>query len=167
MSEENQTAGQQATGPQFAVQRLYIKDASFEAPNMPGIFTKGWKPEVSLELNNASRRLGDDVYEVVLTLTITVKLEEETAYLVELQQAGIFTISGLGEAELHHTLGAFCPNLLFPYARETVDSMVTKASFPALMLQPVNFDAMYAQQMAQRQANQQAEEAGAEAEAKH
>ena len=133
--------------PQFSIQRIYIKDMSLEAPNSPKSFTEEWKPEINLEMNTRSQELGEDVYEVVLTLTVTAKNESETAFLIEIQQAGIFVVSGMESAETHHALGAFCPNILFPYARETIDSLVVKASFPALMLAPVNFDALYAQQL--------------------
>ncbi|MFC6671170.1 protein-export chaperone SecB [Marinobacterium aestuariivivens] len=157
MADENaQNSNQQASGPQFSVQRIYLKDASLEAPGTPTVFTKQWKPEINLDLNTRTKTLGESHYEVVLTLTVTAKVEEETAFLIEVQQAGIFQIAGLGEAELNHTLGAFCPNILFPYARESVDSLATKGSFPALMLAPVNFEALYAQRM-QQQAAQQAE----------
>lgn len=148
---EQNAASQEEQGPQFAVQRVYIKDASFESPNAPEIFMSPWQPEVGLEMNTQTAQLGDNAFEVTLTLTVTVKNEDKTAFLVELQQAGIFSIAGLGEQEMHHTLGAFCPSILFPYAREAIDAMVVKASFPALMLAPVNFDALYAQQMAQAQ----------------
>lgn len=152
MTDNAQAAAEQPVQPQFSVQRIYIKDSSFESPNSPDVFTKAWQPEVSLDMNSKTKRLAENTYEVVLTLTITVKNAESTAFLVELQQAGIFGIAGLEDAELNHTLGAFCPNILFPYAREAVDNMVTKASFPPLMLAPVNFDALYAQQLAQMQA---------------
>lgn len=158
MSENEQnTANQEAQGPQFAVQRVYIKDASFESPNSPAIFTTPWQPDVGVEMNTNTQQLGENAFEVVLTITVTVKNADQTAFLVEMQQAGIFTIAGLEPQELHHTLGAFCPSILFPYAREAIDSMVVKASFPALMLAPVNFDALYAQQMMQRQAEAQQE----------
>ncbi len=152
MSENEQNQAAEAQGPQFAVQRVYLKDASLESPNAPEVFTKAWQPEINLDMNSRTQQLGEGAYEVVLTLTVTVTNEGETAFLTEIQQAGIFTIAGLEEAELHHTLGAFCPNILFPYAREAIDNMVTKASFPPLMLAPVNFDALYAQQLAQQQA---------------
>jgi len=103
-------------------------------------------------MNTRTKSLDENHYEVVLTLTVTGKNGAETAFLVEVQQAGIFLIVGIEGPELHHTLGAFCPNLLFPYAREAVDSFVTRASFPPLMLAPVNFDALYAQQVKQQQA---------------
>ncbi|NVK42006.1 MAG: protein-export chaperone SecB [Oceanospirillaceae bacterium] len=156
MAEENaQNSNQQATGPQFSVQRIYLKDASFEAPSTPVIFTKQWKPEINLDLNTRTKNLGENHYEVVITLTVTAKVEGENAFLIEVQQAGIFLIAGLGEAELNHTLGAFCPNMLFPYARESVDSLAIKGSFPALMLAPVNFEALYAQRMQQQAAQAQ------------
>ncbi len=158
-NEQNTAAQEEQPSPQFSVQRVYIKDASFESPNAPGIFISPWQPEVGLEMNTQTSQLGDNAYEVILTLTVTVKNEDKTAFLVELQQAGIFTIAGLAEAEMHHTLGAFCPSILFPYAREAIDNLVTKASFPALMLSPVNFDALYTQQVAQaqQQANEEAQ----------
>ncbi|WP_415889081.1 protein-export chaperone SecB [Neptuniibacter sp. SY11_33] len=150
-NDQNTASQEEQQGPQFAVQRVYIKDSSFESPNAPEIFMSPWQPEVGLEMNTQTAQLGDNAFEVTLTLTVTVKNEDKTAFLVELQQAGIFSIAGLGEQEMHHTLGAFCPSILFPYAREAIDAMVVKASFPALMLAPVNFDALYAQQMAQAQ----------------
>ncbi len=149
---ENDQAAPQPKGPQFSIQRIYVKDASLETPNSPQIFTKKWQPEINLEMNTRTTPLSPEHFEVVLTLTVTVKNEEDTAFLVEVQQGGIFQVSGMNEQEMGHTLGAFCPNLLFPYARETIDTMVTKASFPALMLSPVNFDALYAQQQQQKAA---------------
>ena len=142
--------------PQFSIQRIYLKDLSLEAPISPQSFTQEWQPEINLEMNTQSQELGEDVYEVVLTLTVTAKNDGETAFLIEAQQAGIFVVSGMEEAETHHALGAFCPNILFPYARETIDSLVVKASFPALMLAPVNFDALFALQLEKLQ-----QEAGA------
>ncbi|GGC08540.1 protein-export protein SecB [Marinobacterium zhoushanense] len=139
------------TQPQFALKRVYLKDASLETPAAPQVFTKPWQPEVNLDINTRSNKLDDQHFEVILSLTVTVKNEGEAAFLVEVQQAGIFLLAGLGEAETKHTLGAFCPNLLFPYAREAIDNLASKASFPALMLAPVNFDALYAQQLQQAQ----------------
>jgi preprotein translocase subunit SecB len=131
--------------PQFGIQRIYIKDLSFESPNTPAIFRKEWKPKIKLDLNTKATPLDKDVYEVVLTLTVSAKLEEETAFLCEIQQAGIFSISGFPEETRGQMLGAYCPNILFPYAREAIDTAVVKGSFPALMLAPVNFEALYAQ----------------------
>jgi len=152
------TANQQANQPQFALQRIYVKDASLETPAGAKAFTQPWQPEINLEMNTRTNPLDEHHHEVVLTLTVTAKNADETAFLVEVQQAGIFMVAGIEGAELHHTLGAFCPNLLFPYAREAVDNFVTKASFPPLMLAPVNFDALYAQQMQQRAEQASAEE---------
>ncbi|MEH6471369.1 MAG: protein-export chaperone SecB [Halopseudomonas sp.] len=152
MSEENGNTqdngqAQQAPQPQFTVQRIYLKDASFEAPGAPEAFSKQWKPEVNLELNTRTRPVNEGLFEVVLTVTVTAKNEGENAFLIEVQQAGLFGISGLEEAQMQHTLGAFCPTILFPYAREAVDSLANKGSFPALMLAPVNFEALFAEQM--------------------
>ncbi len=143
--------------PQFALQRIYVKDLSFEAPGSPFVFQQDWTPKVNLDLNSNSQQIAENMYEVVVSLTVTVtnqeseEAEAKTAFLVEVQQAGLFHIDGLEEAQLHHTLGAFCPNVLFPYAREAIDNAVNRGSFPALMLAPVNFDALYAEAM-QRQA---------------
>lgn len=147
MSEENQ---QQA--PQFAIQRIYVKDVSFETPNSPAIFTKEWKPEVKLDLDNKSTKLDEGVFEVVLSITVTATVEDQTAFLCEVQQAGIFAIGNVPEGQLAHMLGAFCPNTLFPYARETVSNLVNRGTFPALNLAPVNFDALFAQYVQQAKA---------------
>ncbi|MGI9276015.1 MAG: protein-export chaperone SecB [Endozoicomonas sp.] len=144
--------------PQFALQRIYVKDLSFESPKAPEMFQAQWQPEVKLDLNTSNRPLENDMHEVVLSLTITVQNgsedNKETAFLAEVQQAGVFLVKGLGDEELHRTLGAFCPNILFPYAREAIDNLVLRGSFPPLMLAPVNFDALY------MQARQQAEQEG-------
>ena len=130
----------------FALQRIYVKDMSFESPRSPDAFLKQWKPNVGLELNVSNVSIGEDNFEVTLGLTVTAKNEaEEVIYLIELQQSGIFVIKGVTEQVLTQTLGSLCPNVLFPYARETLDSIATKGSFPPLMLAPINFDAMYAQ----------------------
>lgn len=149
---------QEKQEPQFNIQRVYTKDISFETPNSPAVFQKDWKPEVKLDLDTRSTKLADNVFEVVLSLTVTAKVGEETAFLCEVQQAGIFAIEGLTEQQLAHSLGAYCPNILFPYARETVASLVSRGTFPQLNLAPVNFDALFAQYVNQRKA-----EAGSEA----
>ncbi len=151
MSEANQ---KQAT---FALQRIYIKDLSFESPNSPAIFQKEWKPQVNLDLNTRNQAISATQHEVVLSLTVTAKLEDKVAFIVEVQQAGVFQIEGLEPQQLAQTLGAFCPNILFPYAREAIDAAVLKGSFPALMLAPINFDALYADAL-KRQAQQGQEE---------
>ncbi len=148
---------QQADQPQFSIQRVFLKDASFESPGAPEVFRSQWQPQVNLDLNTRSKKLDDEFFEVILSLTLTATNEDKTAFLVEVQQGGIFKINGMDETTLAHTLGAFCPNILFPYAREAVDNLVLKGSFPPLMLAPVNFEALY-QQSLQEQA-QEAEKA--------
>ena len=152
MAENQQAAGnEEKPQAQFALQRIYVKDLSFESPNSPAVFQEQWKPQVSLDLNTAHTKIGDNQYEVVLSLTVTTKLGEKVAYLVEIQQAGVFMVSGVEGAQLGHMLGAYCPQVLFPYAREAIDGIVNKGSFPALMLAPVNFDAIYAQALKRKQ----------------
>ncbi|STX52265.1 preprotein translocase SecB subunit [Legionella busanensis] len=135
---------------QFMIQRVYVKDSSFEAPGTPGVFQQKWEPELTLDINTAHNVLEKDVYEVVLTLTATVKNQGATAFLAEVKQAGIFTIQGAVGPQLDHLLGSFCPNILFPYAREAITSEVIRGSFPQLVLAPINFDALYAQQLEQK-----------------
>jgi preprotein translocase subunit SecB len=146
---------------QFAIQRIYTKDVSFESPNAPDIFRGEWKPQNELNLNTKVNRLPDNSYEVVLSVTVTAKVGDKTAFIVEVQQGGIFTLNGFSDQEKGPMLGAYCPNLLFPYAREVVSDLVTKGSFPQLVLQHVSFEALYAQH--QQQAGAQpvaAEDAG-------
>jgi len=162
MAEEQVTAGTdgaESAAQQFAMQRIYLKDLSFEAPMGVEAFRKTWKPQVSQELNTKTSKAGDDLYEVVLTLTITVKLEDETAFLIEVHQAGLFAIKGIEGQQLTQVLNSTCPNILFPYARETVDNTLTKGSFPALMLPPINFDALFAQAVTQAKQKAEAEQA--------
>lgn len=140
---------QQSAGQNLVIQKIYVKDISFEAPNTPDIFRVEWNPEVSLELNTNAQRLEEGVFEVVLSLTVTVKNADQTAFLTEVQQAGIFTLSGFDSPTLNAMLGSYCPNILFPYARETVSDTVTRGGFPQLLLTPVNFDALYAQHVEQ------------------
>ena len=137
---------EQAQESTFVLQRIYVKDVSFESPRSPDEFLKQWKPSVGLEMNVSNASIGEDNFEVTLGLTVTAKNEaEEVVYLIELQQSGIFVIKGVTKEVLTQTLASFCPSVLFPYARETIDSIVTKGSFPPLMLSPINFDAIYAQ----------------------
>lgn len=152
MSEHNNNAAAaQEPASQFSLQRIYVKDLSFEAPKSPEIFRDEWNPNIELDLNTRQRALDGDFYEVVLTITVTVKTAEEVAFIAEVQQAGIFLVQGLDDGSKGHALGAFCPSILFPYARETLDSLVVRGSFPALMLAPVNFDALYAQELQRMQ----------------
>jgi len=158
MSENEQT--QAPPQRQFAIQRIYTKDISFEAPNSPRVFTQEWKPEISVALNSSTQDLGSDHVEVVISVTVTAKQDESTVFLAEVQQAGIFLARGLAPEEVGPMFGIYCPNILFPYAREVVSDLVTRGSFPQLVLAPVNFEALYKQQM-----EQHAAEAGAKAEA--
>ncbi|WP_116368250.1 protein-export chaperone SecB [Parahaliea mediterranea] len=153
MADEQAVTGQEAPQQQFSMQRIYTKDLSFESPSSPAIFRKQWQPKVNVDLNTKSDKLDDNGnYEVVLTITLTAKVEEETAFLVEVQQAGIFFVTGIEGENLRRVLGTACPNILFPYARENIDAVCVKGGFPAVMLAPVNFDALYQQALAQAQA---------------
>ena len=136
------------TEQRFEIQRIYTKDLSFESPNTPDVFLQeNWQPEIAIDLNIADTKLENETYEVVLTVTATAKAKDATAFLAEVKQAGIFAISGFSEEQVKHMLGAFCPNVLFPYAREAISDIVTRGSFPQLLLAPINFDALYQQQM--------------------
>ncbi|EIJ34584.1 protein-export chaperone SecB [Thiothrix nivea] len=137
---------------QFIIQRVYIKDVSFEAPNSPAIFTQDWQPDTNLDLNTKVNNLANDNFEVELFITITVQSAGKTAFLVEVKQAGVFFIQGYAEEQLNHLLAAYCPNILFPYAREVIASLVSKGSFPELHLSPINFDALYARRLQEEQA---------------
>jgi preprotein translocase subunit SecB len=165
MSEEtvNLSPGGAEAAPQqnFGVQRIYLKDASFETPLGVEAFTQEFQPKINLDLNTKNKRLDDQHFEVVLSLTINAVFGDgdnaKTAFLVEVQQAGIFVLDGFEPAQAHQTLGTVCPNILFPYAREAVDSFVTRGSFPALMLAPVNFESLYVSAMRQMVEQQQAQ----------
>ena len=148
---------------EFAPQKIYIKDLSFERPNSPEIFTEEWKPAVNMNLGSEARPLGDKLYEVVLTVTVTVTMEEKTAYLVEAHQAGIFHIDGFPEDIVGRMVATVCPNILFPFAREHIADLITRGGFPQLLLAPVNFEALYQQQQLQ----EQSQAAPAETETKH
>jgi len=140
---ENKTPEQQ-----LVIQKIYTKDISFESPNSPAVFLKEWNPDVNMELNTLANKTDkDEIYEVVLSITITVKIKDETVYLTEVQQAGLFTVTGFTEKDMGAILGSFCPNTLFPYARETISDIVTRGGFPQLLLAPVNFDALYQQHL--------------------
>lgn len=154
--EQLNTAAEEQQVP-FAIQRIYVKDISFESPNAPAIFRKDWQPEVKLDLDTRSEKLEDNMFEVVLSLTVTTTVGGETAFLCEVQQAGIFAVPELQDAQMAHMLASFCPNILFPYARETVANLVNRGTFPQLNLAPVNFDALFAQYVQQRQAEAQAQ----------
>jgi len=136
---------------QFTMQRIYTKDVSLETPNSPAVFTQQWQPKIDVQLNYHSQSVAQDLYEVVVAVTVTATHEEKTAFLVEVNQAGLFGIKGFQEQQLSQVLGAFCPNILFPYAREAISDLVSRAGFPQLLLAPVNFDQLYLQRMQQQQ----------------
>lgn len=148
MSDTNEQ-NNETNSPNFSIEKIYLKDVSFEAPTAPDIFTEDWAPEINMELNTQANPINENMYEIELTITVTAKNKEKTGFLVELKQCGIFNISGMDEANLNGMLGAYCPNILFPYAREAISDLVTKGGFPQLLLAPVNFDALYAQHLQQ------------------
>jgi len=156
MAEQQAKPEQQAQPEQveFNIQRVYIKDISFECPTSPTIFKKEWAPAVSMDIDTKSHKLEENVFEVILTLTTTAKVGEDVAFLCEVQQAGIFSVGNLEGEQMAHCLNAFCPNILFPYARETVSSLVTRGTFPQLNLAPVNFDALFQQAVLRKQAEE-------------
>jgi preprotein translocase subunit SecB len=153
--------GGQENDQQFILQRVFLKDLSFESPSAPGIFRKEYQPSVNVDLRTRSTAIDSENYEVNLTITVTATVAEETAFLVEVQQAGVFLIRGLEGENLRRVLGIFCPNMLFPYAREVIDNTLVKGTFPALMMAQVNFEGLYLQAL--QKAQEQAAAAGTEA----
>ena len=151
---------EQNAQPVFGIEKLYVKDLSVEVPNAPEIFLEREAPQVEIQLNTGGRAVGDGVYEVVLTVTVTTKMAEKTVFLVEVGQAGIFRIQNVPEEQLEPLIAVACPNILFPYAREAVSDAVSRAGFQPIVLQPVNFESMYMQRLQQQEA-----QAGAPAEA--
>ena len=151
---QNQAAAQdEEQQAQFQLQKLYVKDVSFELPSAPQIFQEDGQVEIKLNLSQKVEELTENVHEVVLTVTVTATLDDKTAYLVEVQQAGIFAITGLPEQGRHAALNTLCPGTLFPYARRLITDLVADGGFPPLVLQPINFDQIYAQRMQEAQAN--------------
>ena len=146
MTEETSTNGAGQTGAQLQLQKVYVKDASFEVPSAPHIFQEQGQPQVQLNLEQKVATLAPDVYEIVLTVTVTCKIEEKTAYLAEVQQAGVFGVLGFDDASRDAVLATYCPNVLFPYARQIISDLVQNGGFPPFLLQPINFDALYAEQ---------------------
>lgn len=158
MAENEATAGNAAEGPRFSVQKIYLKDVSFESPAAPAIFQEqNVQPELKMNLTQRVNNIAEDMYEVVLTVTVTCKMGEKTAYLAEVQQAGAFGIAGFEQEQLQATLGSYCPTVLFPYARQQISDLVLHGGFQPLLLQPVNFDQLYAEQVRRRQAEAQAQ----------
>jgi len=155
MSSKNTPASpEQAPPPDFvfSIHNIYVKDSSFESPNAPEIFRTQWQPKVDLDLQMSSQDLGEHLYEVVIHLTLGIKIapEDKTAFLVELKQAGIFALQGLTPEQLEHALATTCPEILFPYAREAISNMAMRGSFPQLALPPINFEAMFQQHIGQK-----------------
>lgn len=140
---------QQPWQVQFQLQKIYTKDVSFELPNAPQIFQETGQAEVKMNLAQRVNNISEDVYEVVLAVTVTATADEKTAYLAEVHQAGLFNISGLDETQLQGALNTLCPHTLFPYACRSITDMVGSGGFPPLVLQPVNFEQIYAQRMSQ------------------
>lgn len=152
-------ADEKAPETHFSIQKIYIKDVSFESPDTPNAFNfSKWEPKIDLNLNNANSNIDNKLYEAVLTITATVKHQDKTAYLVEVQQAGIFAVFGFNDNDKKYLLGSQCMNILFPYARETISDLTTRGGFPPLILSPVNFDALYQQHMQQQAAMEQENE---------
>jgi preprotein translocase subunit SecB len=153
-SAADQTAETQAEGqmpqPGFGIEKLYVKDLSLESPNAPQIFTEREVPQVGIEISNSASKLDEGVYEVVLTITVTSKLADKTVFLIEVAQAGIFQVQNVPEDNLEIIFSITCPNILFPYAREVVSDLSVRAGFPSVVLSPINFEALYAQQKQQQ-----------------
>ena len=143
---------EQNAQPVFAIEKLYVKDLSVEVPNAPEIFLEREQPQVEIQLNTGGRGIGDGVFEVILTVTVTAKFEDKTVFLVEVGQGGIFRIQNVPDENLEPLIAVACPNILFPYAREVVSDAVTRAGFSPVVLQPVNFEGMYMARMQEAQA---------------
>ena len=151
MAENDQAAAvnPEASEQRFSLQRIYVKDLSFESPNSPDIFQQKYGQKADFKLNTRHKFIDSTFYEVVLKVSVEAKHEDNTLFLAEVEQAGIFDIHGIEGATLDHLLGSMCPSILFPYARETIDTLLLKGTFPPLMLDPVNFDAIYSQSIPQ------------------
>ena len=153
LQEPAQAAGEeQAQQAVFGIEKIYVKDLSLEIPNAPQVFLQRETPEVGIELHNSAAAIGDGVFEAVITVTVTSKIEDKTVFLVEVAQAGIFQIRNVPNEAVEGILGVTCPNILFPYAREVVSDLVTRAGFPPVLLNPINFEALYLQQKQQQEA---------------
>lgn len=153
MSEENNNAvpAEANNGPAFTVEKIYVKDVSFESPNSPTIFNENVQPDLQLNLNQKVQRLSDEAFEVVLGVTLTCKAGDKTAYVAEVEQAGVFGLIGLEPQAIDVLLGTHCPNILFPYVRSMVSDLIQAGGFPPFYLQPINFEGLYAETLRQRQ----------------
>ena len=156
VADTDQAAGaqDQQAGQDFAIRSVYLKDSSFESPNTPSVFQENLQPKFDINVSSNVKQIQDNHHEVVLTISITAKAEEKVVFLSEVQQAGLFESTGFNQQQLHQILGTFAPTQLFPYAREAVNSLINKGGFPSVVLQPINFEALYVQHMQQLAAQQ-------------
>lgn len=145
--DQNQT--DQNAAPIFSIEKLYVHDASIEVPNAPAIFTERTTPQINVELGNSAQQIEDGIFNVSIKVTVTAKIEDKTAFLVEVNQSGIFAIRNVPQENMEPILAVACPNILFPYAREAISDMVTRAGFMPVLLNPINFEALYLQQQQQ------------------
>ena len=145
-----QAAPKQDQQPGFSIEKIYVKDLSLEIPNAPAVFMQRETPQIGIELGNKVTRLEEGLFEVVLLVTVTSKIEEKTVFLVEVAQAGIFQVRNIPQENLEAIVSVTCPNILFPYARETVSDLITRGGFPPVLLNPINFEALFAQQKQQQ-----------------
>ncbi len=155
MAEQNNAAPEagntaQAQQPGFSIEKIYVKDASVEIPNAPQIFTDRTQPQVSVELGNFAQQIEENIFEVAIKVTVTSKIADKTVFLVEVTQAGIFQISNVPAENIELIVGITCPNILFPYARESVSDLIVRAGFQPVLLNPINFEALFAQQKQQQ-----------------
>jgi preprotein translocase subunit SecB len=150
--EDNNVAQEQAQQPGFGIEKIYVKDASLEIPHAPQIFTDRTQPQVSIELGNFAQQIEENIFEVAIKVTVTSKIADKTVFLVEVTQAGIFQISNVPAENIELIVGITCPNILFPYAREAVSDLVVRAGFQPVLLNPINFEALFAQQKQQESA---------------
>ena len=152
----------ETNGPQFTVEKIYVKDVSFEVPNAPQVFSEPAQPQLQMNLNQRVQRLGENAFEVVLAVTLTCKAGDKVAYVAEVQQAGVFGLIGLEPQAVDGLLGTQCPNILFPYVRQLLSDLIQAGGFPPFFLQPINFDGLYAETLRQRAAQGEGELANAE-----
>ena len=145
-------ADAQPQGPTFTVEKLYVKDVSFEAPNAPQVFNEQGQPDLQMKLNQKVQRLAENAFEVSLGITLTCTINNRTAYLAEVEQAGVFGLGGFEEHILDAMLGTQCPNILYPYATAAIGQLITQGGFPPFPMQPINFDALYGESLRQRAA---------------
>ena len=154
-------AAPEANGPSFSVEKIYAKDVSFEAPGAPQVFSEPAQPNLEMQLNQRVQRLNEQLFEVVLSVTLTCKAADKTIYLAEVHQAGLFGLAGFDDQTLDAMLGVHCPNILYPYARQSISDLIQAGGFPPFLLQPINFEGLYAEGVRQR-AQQSALGAGTE-----